>query len=556
MGVMLSELHIRDVGVIEDVAVELGPGLTVLTGETGAGKTLVVSALQLLLGARADTDRVRAGAERALVEGCVEPAPAAARDWLDDDEALVIAREVGGSRSRARLGGRLAPVSALAEVLDGVVEIHSQDDTTRLSAPAAQRELLDRSGGADLAAAREAYREAYEGWLAAAEELAELTQSERDRAREVDRLRFELGEIDAVAPVAGEEAELEAELRRLEHAEGLIAAARVASAALADEAGARDALGSAVAALREVAGVDEVLTGLTGRVEGLAAEAQDVALELGAYADRLELDPDRLAALRQRRGDLAALARKYGPDAAGISTYAEQARSELARLEAGEQRAEELAGEVAAAEAARDDAAERLRAERQAAGQRLAEAVAAHLADLAMPGAALTVAVEPTEPTAHGADHVTFLLAPNPGEPALPLGKAASGGERSRVALAVRLALADADATPVLIFDEVDAGVGGATAVAVGEKLARLARGRQVLCVTHLAQLAAHADVHLVVEKVEAQGRTTAGVRRVVDDQRVDELSRMLSGDPGAVAASEHAAELLARAQASRAQTA
>ncbi len=549
---MLSDLHIRDVGVIEDVAVELGPGLTVLTGETGAGKTLVVSALELLLGARADTDRVRAGADRAFVEGCVTPPPPGAADWLDDgDDTLVVAREVGGSRSRARLGGRLAPVSALAEMLGDVVEIHSQTDTSRLSAPAVQRDMLDRSGGPDLAAAREAYQAAYERWYAASAELAALVEGERDRAREVDRLRFELGEIDAVAPQAGEEDALEAELHRLEHAESLTQAARTAAAALAEEGGARDALGAAVAALREVAGVDEELTALTGRVEGLAAEGQDLAFDLAAYAEGLELDPARLSELRQRRGDLAALTRKYGPDAAAIAEYADQAREQLARLEGGDQRAAALSTEVAEAEAARDSAAQHLRDERRAAGERLADAVAGHLADLALPGAAMSVSVEPIEPAAHGADRVVFLLAANPGEPALPVGKAASGGERSRVALAVRLALADADATPVLVFDEVDAGVGGATALAVGEKLARLARGRQVLCVTHLAQLAAYADSHLVVEKASGEGRTTATVRRVDETERVTELSRMLSGEAGGAAATDHAAELLASAQAS-----
>ncbi|MGM0818817.1 MAG: DNA repair protein RecN [Actinomycetota bacterium] len=549
--VALDELHIRDVGVIADVTVELDDGLNVLTGETGAGKTMVVAALELLLGARADTDQVRAGAERALVEGRLSPPPPAAEGWVDPDETeLVVSREVGGARSRARLGGRLAPASALAEVLGEVVEVHGQSDAQRLSAPGVQRELLDRSGGAPLAEAKAAYGEAYHRWRAADAELRELVEGERDRAREIDRLRFELDEIDAVAPEAGEEEALDAELARLEHAETLSEAARGAAAALTDDGGARDALGAAVATLRGRAGIDGELDALAERLDGLAAEVQDAGFELASYAEAVELDPARLEALRERRAALAGLCRKYGPDAEGVAAYAEEARARLAALEGGDARSAALAEEVDVLLGARDEAAERLRAARIEAGGRLAEAVGGHLADLAMADATMSVEVAATEPAVHGADRVTFLLAANAGSPPLPLAKAASGGERSRVALAVRLALADADATPVLVFDEVDAGVGGATALAVGEKLARLARGRQVLCVTHLAQLAAHADCHLVVDKRAEGERTEATVRRVGERERVTELSRMLSGDPDSAAAGTHAAELLASARA------
>ena len=551
MDTRLVELRIRDVGVIDEVTVELEPGLTVGTGETGAGKTMVVAALELLLGARADADRVRGGAERALVEGVLAPAPPEAADWVDErDEDLLVAREVAPGRSRARLGGRLAPVSALADVLGAVVEVHGQHDTARLSEPAAQRELLDRFGGADLAELFTPYRAAYEAWRTAAEELTALEEGVRERAREIDRLRFEVDEIDEVAPESGEEDALAAELARLEHAEALQAAARTAAAALVDEGGARDGLGAAVEALRGVAGVDPALTGLLERLEGLAADAQDAALELSSHADDLELDPERLEALRERQAALTALQRKYGPSAEAVAAYADEARARLADLEGGDARLDELRDEVEAHAAETAAAAEALRAARREAGERLARAVEGHLADLAMPDAALEVTVEPTAPGPHGADRVAWQLAANPGEPARPLSKVASGGERSRIALAVRLALADADATPVLVFDEVDAGVGGATALAVGEKLARLARGRQVLCVTHLAQLAAHADAHLVVTKDGdgEDGRTRATVRRVGDDERVSELARMLSGE-GGQAAAEHAAEVLERAR-------
>jgi DNA repair protein RecN (Recombination protein N) len=367
-------------------------------------------------------------------------------------------------------------------------------------------------------------------------------------------LRFELAEIDAVAPMEGEEDRLEAELRRLEHAEGLAEASGRAAAAIADDGGARDALGSAVALLRGVAGLDDDLEVLRGRAEGLAAEAQDLAMELAGYAQGVAGDAARLEELRGRRAALAGLCRKYGPDATAVVAYATTARGRVTELDGGEERAQGLSGEVAELwqEVGRTGAA--LRSERAQAGRRLADQVERYLEELAMAGARMEVAVEESEPGPVGADRIIFQLAANPGEPMLPLGKAASGGERSRVALAVRLALADVDETPVLVFDEVDAGIGGKVAVEVGRKLGALARGRQVLCVTHLAQLAAFADVHFLVEKGMAEGeRTVATVRALDEDERVTELSRMLSGSPDSELAAGHAAELRAGALAASA---
>ncbi len=555
---MLEELHIRDIGVIEEVTLELRPGLNVLTGETGAGKTMVVAALELLLGARADSDQVRADASRALVEGRFCPVPEAGAEWVDDeDQDLVVSRELQSSRSRGRLGGRLAPASTLAEVVGQVVEIHGQHDSARLSSASAQRALLDRCGGTELSAALDGYRDAYETWHALREELSTLEDGRRDRAREIDRLTFECEEIEAVAPIAGEDEELDAELARLEHAESLLDAAWAGAGALNADGGARDVLGGAVEALRAVEDVDTTLTALQLRLEGIAAEAQDLGMELERYGDGLTLDPERLDELRDRRMAISRLARKYGADAAAIAAYGAQARAQLTALEGGDDRIGALRDEVASAREAVGGAAEGLRKARRAAADELVEAVERHLADLAMPDAAMQVDIEAIEPGPHGADRVTFLLAANPGQPALPLAKAASGGERSRVALAVRLALADADETPVLVFDEVDAGVGGATALAVGEKLARLASGRQVLCVTHLAQLAAYADAHFVVAKTSTGGQTRASVRGAEGEERLAELARMLSGATDSSAAATHAAELLesARASLGRAQS-
>jgi len=548
---VLEELVIRDVGVLDRVDLRLGDGLTVVTGETGAGKTMIVSALDLLTGTRAEADQVRQGAELAIVEARLRPPPATAADWLSPgDEELVVSREIGTGRSRVRIAGRLASVSALAQTVGNDVELHGQSDTTRLATPAVQRDLLDRWGGPTLADALDAYRGAYRAWRTATEELAALEGGDRDRAREADRLAYEVAEIDAVDPHAGEEGELEADLRRLEHAEELTTAAATAAQALAADGGARDALGAAVAALRGVRGVDQALEELGSRVEGLAAEAQDLAISLSGYVEGLEPDPARLEQRRDRSAALARLVRKYGVDATAVQAYAEEARTRLAALGSSDERRAGLAADVSALEERMTELAATVSERRREAGLRLARTVEGHLSELAMPAAAMTVAIEPVAPGADGADRVTFLLAANPGERALPVAKAASGGERSRVALALRLALAAADQTPVLVFDEVDAGIGGAVALAVGRQLARLAKGRQVLCVTHLAQLAAFADAHVVVSKVTVEGRTVASVRTLTEDDRIQELARMLSGTPGSAAASRHAADLRARALA------
>ncbi len=548
---MLDELHIRDIGVIEDVTLRLAPGLNVLTGETGAGKTIIVSALELLRGARASGPHVREGAAVAVAEARLHPAPPSAGEWLDaDDDELVIARELsvsdGGSRSRARVGGHLAPVSALRVVTDGLIELHGQRDSTRLTTPAAQRELLDRFGGDPVAGVLAAYREAWRDATSARRDLEELRATNRERVRERDRLRFELDEIDAVDPAADEEDRLDADLRRLEHAEGLMLAARRSAAGLTGEGGARDALGAAVAQLRAMDGVDRELDELHERLEQVATEAQDLGLELSSYADGVALDPEGLDRLRTRRAAIAQLVRKYGADAAEVVAYAAEARDRVARLTDDDQREAALAGQLAQLEARLGEAAIALRAARTAAGDELARVVDGHLGELAMPGAHLEIRCVEVAPGPDGADRVELLLAANPGEPALELGRFASGGERSRIALALRLALADADDTPVLVFDEIDAGIGGAVARAVGAKLAALARGRQVLCVTHSPQLAAHADAHFLVTKQASGGRTRSSVRRLAHDERVDELSRMLSGSTDSAAATRHADELLA----------
>jgi DNA repair protein RecN (Recombination protein N) len=552
---VIDELHIRELGVIEDATLRLAPGLTVVTGETGAGKTMVVTALQLLLGARADATLVRAGAEAALVEAVVDPAPTQAEEWSAEGDELFVSRELpADGRSRARINGRLAPVSALAEVLGREVEVHAQHEHARLGRAEVQRDLLDRYAGQPHARTLAAYRRAHARWRELVGRLERLESDARERAREIDRLRFEVEEIDAAKLDEAEDTALDGEIERLAHADELRSSTLHAAAALGAD-GAQDPLGVALDALRR-APIDEPdLEGLRERAGALAAEASELASDVRAYGEAVHADAHRLAELQERQRLVTSLTRKYGPEVADVLASADAARQRLDDLEAEEAGAGELEARVAEAHAEASSLAADLRRSRIAAAEQLAGVVDGHLADLGMPHARFSAEVrEADDLAAHGGDRIRFLLAPNPGEPARELARAASGGERSRVSLAVEVALADVDDASVLVFDEVDAGIGGATAMAVGEKLAQLAgERRQVLCVTHLAQLAAFADVHHVVEKGLRDGRTATTTRQVAEDERVAELSRMLGGDPDAVAGLEHARELLDTARGRRA---
>ncbi|HSK24936.1 MAG TPA: DNA repair protein RecN [Egicoccus sp.] len=555
---MLDELHIRGLGVIEDAELHLAPGLTVVTGETGAGKTMLVTALQLLLGARADTTLVRSGAAAALIEAVVSDPPTEAGEWLDaDDTVLLVSRELpADGRSRARIGGRLAPVSVLGEVLGQHVEVHAQHEHVRLSRPEVQRGLLDRFAGDAHARSLRAYQAAHDSWRELVGRQQRLERDARERARDLDRLRFEVAEIDGAAIDPQVDPTIDRDLDLLANAEQVQVAAATAAQALGSE-GAGEPVGVALDVLRKLGVDDPALTDLRERATAVAAELTDLASDLRAYGEAAEADPHRLAALQDRRQLLNQLLRKYGADLDAVSGYADEARSRLAILEAEEAETGDLDQRVTAARHALEEAAADVHRGRALAAERLAAIVNGHLADLAMPHAAFEVGVEHDtagNPGADGMDRVTFLLTANPGEPARPVATAASGGERSRVSLAIEVALADVDDARVLVFDEVDAGIGGATALAVGQKLARLAQGqqgrrRQVLCVTHLAQLAAFADVHYVVEKGVAGGRTVTSARRVADDDRPAELARMLGGDATAAAGLEHARELLAQAR-------
>jgi len=527
---MLHELHIEDLGVISSLALVLGDGLTVLTGETGAGKTMLVEAISLLVGGRADPTMVRAGAEEARVEG---------RFVIDDDE-LVLARVIPlNGRSRAYVNGRLATVATLAEHGARLVDIHGQHAHQSLLSPSTQRDALDRFAGVDLEPLRAA-----RGRLTEIDaSLAALGGDARTRAREIDLLTFQIDELEAASlDDPDEERALDALEDVLAGAVAHREAADVAVAALQDDGGSLDALGSAVAALHGRAPFDA----LAERLRSISVDLHDVAAELRALGESIDEDPQRLAEIRERRQLLRNLSRKYGDSLADVIEFRDTTRSRLDELQGYEQSVHRLEAERERALAAERSAAAAVgRARRQAASS-LATAVQEHLQKLGMARAELVVSVGDDDP----GDDVVLLLAANPGAPPLPLAKVASGGELARTMLAVRLVLMEAPDT--LVFDEVDAGIGGAAATAVGRALADLGRSHQVLVVTHLAQVAALADAQVTVSKRVRGDVTTATADRLDAEQRVGEIARMLSGEPDSAAARVHAAELLASGGAPR----
>ncbi|SFF88735.1 DNA replication and repair protein RecN [Actinacidiphila alni] len=579
---VLEEMRIRSLGVIEDAVVELSPGFTAVTGETGAGKTMVVTSLGLLLGGRADPALVRIGAKAASVEGRVTIAPghratvrAEEAGAELDDGALLISRTVSAEgRSRAFVGGRGVPVGLLGELADDLVAVHGQTDQQGLLRPARQREALDRYAGEAVAVPLEKYGSAYRRLREVAAELDELTTRARERAQEADLLRFGIEEVSAAEPLAGEDTELAAEAARLGHAEALASAAALAHAALAgnpeDPEGvdATTLVAGAQRAVDAVSAHDPELAGLAGRLGEIGILLGDVAGELAGYADNLDADPLRLAAVEERRSVLAALTRKYGTDIDDVLAWAEQSVARLGELEGDDERIEGLTAERDALRAELGALAQDLTDARTEAADRFAAAVTAELAELAMPHARVGVAIRQTEaaePEAgievggrpvvfgpSGADEVELQLAPHPGSPARPIAKGASGGELSRVMLAVEVVFAGSDPVPTYLFDEVDAGVGGKAAVEVGRRLARLARTAQVVVVTHLPQVAAFADRQLLVEKTNDGSVTRSGVTVLEGEARVKELSRMLAGLEDSELGRAHAEELLAAARAAR----
>ena len=542
---MLVELHISGLGVIQDVTVELAPGLNVLTGETGAGKTMVTVALGLALGERASATVVRAGADAARVEARFRaPDVPELSEWSEDDE-LILSRSVSAEgRSSARAGGQIVPLSALASMAPRLVEVHGQHEHQRLLSPAAQLEFVDRFAGADHLRVLTQFRRVFGQLRDARARLDDLERAERDREREKDLLAYQVREIEGTGLAPGELASLADEARRLEHAEALTGLAAEAEAGLGEEGAAADALARAAGALERASALDPAAAELAGRLRSLAAEAADAAAGIRAYRESVEADPARLDAVQERIAAIRGLERKYGEGEIEILRFLGEARSRLAALEGTDAERARLESEVTRLSEEAATRAIRIRRERAAAGSTLAGAIEVELWDLGMQGASVAVELLETDLGPDGGERAEIHLAAGSGQQRLPLRKAASGGELSRTMLACRSVLADLDDVPTLVFDEVDAGIGGRAGVAVGRRLARIARGRQVLVVTHLPQIAAFADRHLRVEKLEG----TARIESLDEAGRVEELSRMLAGLPESEAASSHAEELLAQA--------
>jgi DNA repair protein RecN (Recombination protein N) len=581
---VLTEMRIEGLGVIDEATLDLHPGLTVVTGETGAGKTMVVTGLQLLAGGRADASRVRRGADRAIVEGRFRPAhgsPAAdlasevgAR--TDEDGSLIASRTITvDGRSRAHLGGRSVPAGVLAELADGMLAVHGQNDQLRLLRAGEQRAVLDRFASDLVSDALNAYRGVREQWLRCCAELAGRRDQSREMAREADLLSHSLAEITAVDPQPGEDSALLAEARRLADADQLRETAALAQAAVRgapdndhDQPSAIELVGQARRRLQTEQ--DTELQALAERLGEAAAVLGDVAAELSGYLESLNADPARLEQVLGRQAELKRLTRKYAADVDGVLAWARQAHQRLAGLDTSEEAIAALAARRNELATELTQHATALTVARTAAARELGDAVTAELAGLAMGQAQLSVAVYPTlaaesddaaltvagtrvRAGPEGVDEVELRLAPHPDVGSLPVHKGASGGELSRVMLALEVVLADADPVPTMIFDEVDAGVGGRAAVEIGRRLARLARSHQVVVVTHLAQVAAYADRHLVVDKATyATGLTRSGVRELDGMARVSELARMLAGLDDTDTGRAHAEELLATAMADK----
>lgn len=574
---MIEEIHIRDLGVITDAVLPLGPGLSILSGETGAGKTMVVTALGMLLGRRTDAGAVRTGAEKALAEALVTvPADHRAVTLVEDaggdvdhdlDQAtLQLSRTVAaGGRSRAHVGGRSAPVARLGELGETLVAVHGQSDQLRLTSAAAQRHALDTyatmHAADDFPQLLSAYRQTLAQYQEVCSQLQEIRDKVRERALEAQSLQMALEEIDTVDPQPGEDTDLDAESQKLTHLESLRSAATTAQAALnggeidPDAPSAVVLVAAAQQALDQESDADPELEELAKRVRELAVLVNDVSADLSGYASGLDEDgPARLAQVESRRAALRSLTRTYGADITEVLDFADTARTRLNTLVEDPHREEELAtrrGELSTELEAQSLA---LTDKRLAAAAELSEAVRAELSALAMPNAALVVTVTPTQTfDRHGRDRVEFLLRPHAEATPRPLGKGASGGELSRLMLALEVVLAAVDPVPTFVFDEVDSGVGGKAAVEIGRRLKMLAQHVQVLVVTHLPQVAAFADQHILVSK--SSDSTVSDVRVLGREERVIELARMLAGHEDSQAARDHARELLDAAVLPASQT-
>jgi DNA repair protein RecN (Recombination protein N) len=567
---MLVDLTVENYAVVEKVRVRFHRGLNLLTGETGSGKSIVVDALALLFGARAAAEMVRTGAERARIAGIFEVDPTALPEGIEsEDGELILEREIlANGKSRAFAGGRPVTAAALREIAERLGDIHGQHDQQQLFSPTAQREMLDAfSSAAPGAVAGELVsqtRDAFTRWRAASDELAELERTSQEKLRQADLWKFQVQEIEAVAPESGpglsEDAQLENERRVLRNVVRLEESAAAAYAALyEDPASVSVQLRSVIKRLEEVARIDESVGEAISALQPASIGIEEASHALRNYLGKLESDPGRLEEIEVRLAALEKLKRKYGTTIEAVISFLEGARTQLAAVETSGERQESLRKEVRALAAAYESAAGALSARRQEAAKTLAKRVQTELAALAMERSRVEIRVSRTEWSPSGIDAVEFLISPNVGEEPKPLEKIASGGELSRVALALktctaaparkatipRTAIPQTAVPQTLVFDEIDAGVGGSAAEAVGRKLKKLAASSQVLCVTHLAQIAGFGDHHYFVEKHAERGRTVTTIEELTPAARTREIGRMLSGERVTPEALRHAEQLM-----------
>lgn len=573
---MLSEIDVRNYALIERLSLRFGNGFNVLTGETGAGKSLVIDCVGLVIGGRASSESVRAGCDSAVVEAVfnISDVPDVEALLLEQgidpepDGTLIVTREVSRQgRSRCRLNGRIVTLTALSAIGERLVDIYGQHEYQSLARPSRHIGLLDAFGGARLEQVRDSVRQLYEEWRGCEEELAELRQHARERAQRADLLAFQVNEIESANLEPGEDVHLVAEQTVLANAESLYDAvvraySLIYESSYPDIASARDMLGEALEELDNASRIDGTLTSLAESLSALCDHTTEISRALREYRDSIEFDPERLAEVEERLSAISRLKRKYGDSLADVIDHGQLAREELESMTGAGRRVDELEGRSAALSEELGNCASKLSAMRCEIAAELEKEVSRELRDLSMPHAVFKVDVgrkrdgheivvdgTPVVIGPDGFDNVEFLFSANPGEEPRPLARIASGGEMSRVMLAIKSVLAVADAMPTMVFDEVDAGIGGEAAIAVASKLANIGKVRQVLAVTHLPQIAAVADNHYAVSKLERSGRTEVTVEKLDIEERVTEVARMLAGEAPSSVTVAHAREMLSRRQ-------
>ncbi len=562
---MLVQLHVTNFALIDHLDLSFGAGLNILTGETGAGKSIIIDALGLALGERAGHDLVRTGANKATVEAVfdIKHAPDEMRQKLadaglndeedggEDRDTLFVTRELAktGGKSSCRINGRLMPVAVLKEIAEGLVDVHGQHEHQSLLAADRHIDILDHWGGKDAQALRQQVADLSGEVSRLKREREKLRTDARERARMLDLYRFQQEEIVGASLKEDEEDELTADRTRLANSEKLSAAATDAYATLSGaergSGGALDALNTALSAVEHAAGLDENLAPLIETLQSAVVFAEDAARGLRVYQETVEFNPERLEEIETRLDLIRTLKRKYGETLTEIIQYGAELTVKLDDLENSEAREEELTLGIANTESKLTSAAAKLTTLRKKAAGKFAAGITRELTDLGMSATKFEVAIEPQAVSSKGADRVEFLLSPNPGEPLRPLAKIASGGEMSRIMLAMKSVLAKSGTIPTMIFDEIDVGVGGRTAQTIGDKLEALAKDAQILCITHLPQIASRAATHFFIEKQVRDGRTTVSVAPLDSEGRIDEIARMLGGSRRSETVVQHAREML-----------